>query len=414
MFSMNVPKYLWGEAILTAAYLINRVPSRVLQHETPFNCLKKVFPHNRISSPLPFKVFGCTVFVHKPSLIRSKLDARSEKCIFLGYAPNKRGYKYFNPTKKKTYVSMDVVFFENTPFFKNHLQGERKREDDDSLDFLDTPTPLPALIDPTDFSVFNPPQTTSKSVVDLEPNKEIVNLESEFVLESNKDTGPNLETLESNLLLHQFGTNSGGEISQDNHPNLEHCPNTELQVYTRTKPPLSNRDFLHQVPAQSKPPRLVSEPQMTQHGKTSIPNPSIIVSSSKPTTKTTAKSSKNPIKDQPQDIYRATALGICEVIWIRRLLEDLKVPVPIPLKLYCDNKSAIAIAHNPVLHDKTKHVEIDKHFIKEKLDSGLVGCQRFNLTNLYMVVHWLILIKWLISFFQMVCIGCKENQSTLP
>ena len=38
------------------------------------------------------------------------------------------------------------------------------------------------------------------------------------------------------------------------------------------------------------------------------------------------------------------------------------------MKLYCDNKSAINIAHNPVHHDRTKHVEIDRHFIKEKLD----------------------------------------------
>ncbi|XP_011046793.1 PREDICTED: uncharacterized protein LOC105141310 [Populus euphratica] len=43
-----------------------------------------------------------------------------------------------------------------------------------------------------------------------------------------------------------------------------------------------------------------------------------------------------------------------------------------PMKLYCDNKSAIAIAHNPVQHDRTKHVEVDKHFIKEKLESGLI------------------------------------------
>ena len=42
------------------------------------------------------------------------------------------------------------------------------------------------------------------------------------------------------------------------------------------------------------------------------------------------------------------------------------------MKLYCDNKSAISIAHNPVQHDRTKHKEIDKHFIKEKLDSGLI------------------------------------------
>jgi hypothetical protein len=43
--------------------------------------------------------------------------------------------------------------------------------------------------------------------------------------------------------------------------------------------------------------------------------------------------------------FRATALGICEVIWIKRILEDLKIQVTLPLKLYCDNKSAIAIAH---------------------------------------------------------------------
>ena len=42
------------------------------------------------------------------------------------------------------------------------------------------------------------------------------------------------------------------------------------------------------------------------------------------------------------------------------------------MKLYCDNKSAINIAHNLVQHDLTKHIKIDRYFIKEKLDSGLI------------------------------------------
>ena len=42
------------------------------------------------------------------------------------------------------------------------------------------------------------------------------------------------------------------------------------------------------------------------------------------------------------------------------------------MKLYCDNKSAINIAHNPKQHDRTKHIEIDRHFIKEKLEKGVV------------------------------------------
>ena len=47
--------------------------------------------------------------------------------------------------------------------------------------------------------------------------------------------------------------------------------------------------------------------------------------------------------------------------------------------MYCDNKAAIAIAHNPVLHDKTKHVEVDKPFIKEKIEKGLI-CMSYILT----------------------------------
>jgi len=66
------------------------------------------------------------------------------------------------------------------------------------------------------------------------------------------------------------------------------------------------------------------------------------------------------------------AQGICEFLWFTIILEDLKIKWETPIKLYCDNKSAINIAHNPVQLDRTKHVEVDKHFIKEKLGSCLI------------------------------------------
>ncbi|RVW91352.1 Copia protein [Vitis vinifera] len=70
--------------------------------------------------------------------------------------------------------------------------------------------------------------------------------------------------------------------------------------------------------------------------------------------------------------FRVVAHGICEVLWIKQLLEELKAASPLPMKVFCDNKTVIAIAHNPVLHDKTKHVEVDKRFIKKKLENGLI------------------------------------------
>ncbi|RVX10055.1 Retrovirus-related Pol polyprotein from transposon RE1 [Vitis vinifera] len=69
--------------------------------------------------------------------------------------------------------------------------------------------------------------------------------------------------------------------------------------------------------------------------------------------------------------FRAMAQGICEGIWLNRLLEELQVPLKHPMVLYCDNQAAISIAKNPVHHDRTKHVEIDRHFIKEKIEEGV-------------------------------------------
>ncbi|CAL9009674.1 unnamed protein product, partial [Prunus brigantina] len=65
--------------------------------------------------------------------------------------------------------------------------------------------------------------------------------------------------------------------------------------------------------------------------------------------------------------YRGMAQGVCELLWLRRLLRDLGFGPQKPMDLYCDNKTAIAIAHNLVQHDRTKHVEVDRHFVKVKL-----------------------------------------------
>lgn len=70
--------------------------------------------------------------------------------------------------------------------------------------------------------------------------------------------------------------------------------------------------------------------------------------------------------------YRAMANGICELLWIKRIFEDLRLELELPMKLYCDNKAAISIAQNPVQHDRTKHIEIDRHFVKENLEAGVI------------------------------------------
>ncbi|CAL9012698.1 unnamed protein product [Prunus brigantina] len=67
------------------------------------------------------------------------------------------------------------------------------------------------------------------------------------------------------------------------------------------------------------------------------------------------------------------AQGVCKLLWLRRLLGDLGFEPHKPMDLYCDNNVAIAIAHNFVQHDRTKHVEVDRYFIKEKLDAEIIS-----------------------------------------
>lgn len=70
--------------------------------------------------------------------------------------------------------------------------------------------------------------------------------------------------------------------------------------------------------------------------------------------------------------YQALASSACEVKWLIYLLKDLGVTHSSPAMLYCDNKGVLHIVVNPVFHERTKHIEIDCHLVKEKLQLGLI------------------------------------------
>ncbi|WKA11678.1 hypothetical protein VitviT2T_029154 [Vitis vinifera] len=74
--------------------------------------------------------------------------------------------------------------------------------------------------------------------------------------------------------------------------------------------------------------------------------------------------------------FKGMALGLCEALWLRLLLQDLGYLSRQPIRLFCDNKVACDIAHNPVQHDRIKHVDVDRFFIKEKLDDKIVELRK--------------------------------------
>ena len=59
-------------------------------------------------------------------------------------------------------------------------------------------------------------------------------------------------------------------------------------------------------------------------------------------------------------------------MWLQRLLREINVEVQDSVKMFSDSQAAISIAKNLVHHDRTKHIEIDRHFISEKVNNGIV------------------------------------------
>ncbi|XP_076918426.1 uncharacterized protein LOC143578844 [Bidens hawaiensis] len=106
--AMQVPNYMWGEAARHSTFLINRVPTRALVDQTPYERFKKKKPiieHVR--------VFGCMAYAKIDNVHLKKLDDRSRQLVYLGSETGSKAYRLFDSNTRKIVVSRDVVFDEN-------------------------------------------------------------------------------------------------------------------------------------------------------------------------------------------------------------------------------------------------------------------------------------------------------------
>jgi len=103
----SLPKQFWAEAVNTAVYILNRSPTKAILNTTPYEAW-----FNRKPNVDHFRVFGCIAYSHIPKENREKLDGKGEKCIFIGYSNESKGYRLYNPETKKMIISRDVIFDE--------------------------------------------------------------------------------------------------------------------------------------------------------------------------------------------------------------------------------------------------------------------------------------------------------------
>jgi hypothetical protein len=86
-------------------------------------------------------------------------------------------------------------------------------------------------------------------------------------------------------------------------------------------------------------------------------------------------------RSSAEDEYRAVVNGVAEACWLRQLLQELHAPLSKSTLVYCNNVSAVYLSTNPVQHQRTKHVEIDLHFVRERVAIGDVRVLHVLMTS---------------------------------
>ncbi|KAA0035768.1 reverse transcriptase [Cucumis melo var. makuwa] len=491
MLSTSLPSYLWGDAILTAAHLISRLPSLILHLQTPLECLKESYPSTRLVSEVSLRVFGCTTYAHNFGPNQTKFTPRAQACVFVGYPLHQRDYKYSpaiqeilchygcyilrnlrkevgsptsqppalvqdskrpqdqgmeNPTEPCTNNTMsenhrsDVAVLENVEEKDTGDETEVRTETSNmklnrhsisnygsyenlspqfraftaSLDSTTIPKNIHIALECLEWknAVMEEMKALEKNniwkICALPKGHKPLGCKWVFTLKDKEDGTLDRHKARFTTFVNSQGYSKGHsdhtlftkvskigkiailivyvddivlsgddqvEISQlKQRMGMLGCRSADTPIEFNCK--LGNSDY--QVPVDKEQyQHLVGKLIYLSHSYPLLSFPvSAVGQFIQAPYEEHMEAVKRILRYLKNDTcakveYRAMSLGICEEIWLQKVLSDLHQECETPLKLFCDNKAAISIVNNPVQHDRTKHVEIDRHFIKERLDKSI-------------------------------------------
>ena len=120
VFFKNKKLMFWGDVVVCATYLRNRIPSHAIEYKTPHEMW---FGH--LPSVRHLRVFGSTCYALIPKEQRNKLSARSRTCIFLVHSETSKAYRFYDEVNKKFFVSRYFCFLETNKNDKSKRQLDR-------------------------------------------------------------------------------------------------------------------------------------------------------------------------------------------------------------------------------------------------------------------------------------------------
>ncbi|KAE8667521.1 Protein QUIRKY [Hibiscus syriacus] len=395
-FQSRVPFKLWGECVLAACYIINMLPSSVMSWKTPLNyCtinlrLMNILEYmkeeihalesNRTWSFVPLppgKVpIGCKWVYrvkYKASGEGERIVCRLQKSLY----GLKQASRQWNLKLTKALVSTGYVQskYDYSLFIKRHQGIEVKRRYTFESKEVCTPVNQDTGL-----------EEAKPAITPLEQNLKLTTLDYDKIVQQDSEDVHNL--VEKSVYQRLIG---------------------RLIYLTYTRPDITFAvNLLSQFMKQPKRSHMEAALRVVKYVKKE-PGQGILLKSSSiyqllaycdsdwgscPMTRKSMtcfyikigdslvswKSKKQNVvaRSSAEAEYRAMAVVTSELVWLQGLLAKLSIKGLKPVKLHCDNRAALQIAANPVYHERTKHIEIDCHFVREKIQEGMIQTEHVS------------------------------------
>ncbi|KAJ0781817.1 putative RNA-directed DNA polymerase [Helianthus annuus] len=134
LFNAHIPASYWVDAFTSATFIINRLPTPLLENKSPFELIFSQQPQYA-----NLRTYGCQVFPYLRDYSKHKLEPRSISCVFIGYSTQHKGYRCLDPTTSRIYITRHARFNE-TYFPFSGLNGSNDFTKLELTTFLDEPT----------------------------------------------------------------------------------------------------------------------------------------------------------------------------------------------------------------------------------------------------------------------------------
>jgi len=416
LHAQNFKKSLWAEAVVNAAYTRNRCPSRALPSITPeegWSGRKPCISHMR--------VFGFIAYAMVPEEKRGKLDAKGSKCLFLGYCEGTKAYRLMCVQSKKIIKCRDVEFMEDSTSVSNDLEMHPSgRNETPNVVIVDTSSKSPCVDDdegtsdvkeyPSNQEVLptlgcsSTPSTPSKDASTNGEQEGQALEERRYPLRERRPLGKwwknhilpqqdveraNVACLDDPLNLcdamHSEDASKWEVAMQEEYGSLmangtwesvplpKDCKGVGCKWVFRTKRDASGHIVRHKARLVAKGYSQVEGVDFNERCSTTWYVFFVGVGAVSWNCKRQPTSALSTTEAE----YMATSQCTKEAIWLRKLMANVGLVQVGATTIMCDNKGCIALAKNPTHHSRTKHIDIQHHFIREKLESGEIGVKYY-------------------------------------